>query len=77
MNIPDSTVPLICLFCKSPLEGDTSAEYNSGDLIKCTHCGEENDYDSLIEVAKEQALETGKNILQTELDKVMKNLFKK
>jgi len=77
MNIPNFSIPLLCLFCKSPLEGNAEADYSSGDLIKCIQCGEDNDYDSVMVVAKEQALEIAKNKLQAELDKTMKNIFKK
>ena len=58
MDIPDFTVSLKCLFCGEALEGPEDAEYKSGDLIKCTKCGEENDYDSVFEVAQRRRYES-------------------
>ena len=77
MDIPKLTVSLKCLFCGSALEGPEGAEYNSGDLIKCIKCGEENDYDSVLEVAKEDGLAKMKDVVQTQLQKELKELFKK
>ncbi|MBN28042.1 MAG: hypothetical protein CL578_23790 [Alteromonadaceae bacterium] len=69
-------VSLNCLFCDSPLAGDTEKELNSGDLIECTECHELNDYDSVREIAidkgKEQIVEYAKN----EIQKSIKKLFK-
>jgi DNA-directed RNA polymerase subunit RPC12/RpoP len=77
MDIPKLTVNLKCLFCSSTLEGPEDAEYHSGDLIKCTKCGEDNDYDSVLEVAKEEGMEKMKGAVQDQLEKDFKGLFKK
>lgn len=69
-------ITILCLFCQSPLQADGKAEYNSGDMIKCNSCGELNDYDSLIEVAKEKGLEKIKSQIETDLKKTMKGLLK-
>lgn len=58
-----------CLFCNETLRGDTSKEYKSGDLIKCLNCGELNDYDSLMEVIKEEGLKVIKDELLAKLSK--------
>lgn len=71
------TVNLKCLFCGSALEGPADVEYHSGDQIKCTKCGEDNDYDSVLEVAKEEGMEKMKNAVQEQLQKEFKGLFKK
>ncbi|MFA5215132.1 hypothetical protein [Sulfuricurvum sp.] len=67
------TVSLTCLFCDVGLEGDTCVEYKSGDLIKCQNCDAENDYGSLIEIAKSKGIEKVKLDIENEL----KNIFKK
>jgi hypothetical protein len=77
MDIPELTVALKCLFCGSPLEGPAGAEYNSSDLIKCTKCGESNDYDSVLEVAKEEGMAKMKEAVQEQLQKEFKGLLKK
>jgi len=58
-----------CLFCSENVKGDTSKEYKSGDLIKCLNCGELNDYDSLMEVTKEESLKVIKDELLAKLSK--------
>jgi hypothetical protein len=77
MDIPKLTVTLKCLFCGSPLEGPEDAHYNSGDLIQCTTCGEQNDFDSVLEVAKEEGMAKMKEAVQEQLHKEFKGLFKK
>ena len=66
----------LCLFCQAPLQADENTEFNSGDMIKCDSCGELNDYDSVIEVAKEKGIEKVKSQVEAELEKTMKKLFK-
>lgn len=70
------TITLKCFFCDSPLKGPEEQEYRSGDMIKCSECGELNDYDSLIYVAKEEAVGVVSSDVQKELDKTIKKLFK-
>jgi DNA-directed RNA polymerase subunit RPC12/RpoP len=77
MDIPDFTVSFKCLFCGEALEGPEDAEYQSGDLIKCTKCGEENDYDSVFEVAKEEGMSQVKEKVEEQFQKQFKGLFKK
>ena len=77
MDIPEFTVNLKCLFCGSALTGPEGTEYHSGDLIKCAKCGEGNDYDSVLEVAKEEGTEKMKNAVQDQLQKQFEELFKK
>lgn len=69
-------ITVLCLFCQAPLQADENAEFESGDMIKCGSCGELNDYDSLIEVAKEKGIEKVKTQVEDELKKTMKKLFK-
>ena len=69
-------ITALCLFCQSPLQANENAEFESGDMIKCGSCGELNDYDSLIEVAKEKGIEIVKSQVEDELKKTMKKLFK-
>lgn len=76
MDIPDE-VTLVCLFCGVPLQGPEDAEYSSGDLIKCIQCNEENDYDSVFEVAKEKVTREATKAVQDQLNKTIKKLFKK
>lgn len=69
-------ITALCLFCQAALQVDENAEFNSGDMIKCDSCGELNDYDSVIEVAKEKGIEKVKSQVEAELEKTMKKLFK-
>jgi hypothetical protein len=75
MNIPEF-VPMICLFCGLPLQGPEDAEYSSGDLIECTECGEHNDYDSVLQVAKEKGMEHIKKAFEEQIHREFKDLFK-
>lgn len=77
MEIPDIRITLLCLFCYSELQADDEKEYKSGDMIKCQECGENNDYDSLIEVVKEKGIKILKNEVPKFLQKEFKDMFKK
>ena len=77
MAIENFNVPLVCLFCGSTLEGNLDATFESGDLITCTYCGEENDYDSVLEIAKEKTLKQVKEAVEDEIKNTLKNIFKK
>ncbi len=77
MKIPNITVTLKCLFCGAALQGPEDAEYSSGDLIKCADCGEGNDYNSLLDVAKEQGGEQLKNEVEKQLEREFRELFKR
>lgn len=67
------TVTLNCMFCDSPLQKINDKVYKSGDLINCISCNEDNDYDSLRNIAKEQGIELVKNEVRSSI----KNIFKK
>ncbi|PRM96018.1 hypothetical protein CJ673_03830 [Aliarcobacter cryaerophilus] len=67
------TVTLNCMFCDFPLQKKENHEVKSGDLIKCDNCNQDNDYNSLLDIAKEQGMELVKNEVRNEL----KNIFKK
>ena len=73
MNMPES-VSLKCLFCglEIGMEESKSVELKSGDQIECNHCKEMNDFDSMVEVARE---EIG-NLVNHEIEKSFKNIFK-
>jgi hypothetical protein len=66
------SVSLTCLFCSAILEGRQDATFKSGDLIPCSQCGESNDYDSVLEVAKEKAVAQVKDSLQAKLSTIFK-----
>lgn len=70
------TITALCLFCQAPLVTDEEAEFKSGDLIECKSCGEQNDYDSVLEIAKEKGLEKVKTQFDAELEKSIKKIFK-
>ena len=72
MSEESFTVELTCLFCCSVLQGSEDAKFRSGDMIPCTHCGESNDYDSVIEVAKEKGIEAVKEALLAQLPSMFK-----
>jgi len=69
-------ITALCLFCQTPLQAEEGASFESGDMIKCASCGESNDYDSVIEVAKEKGIEKVKSQVEAELKKSLKGLFK-
>lgn len=70
------TVALTCLFCDSDLKKEENQKFQSGDMIKCKNCGQENDYDSLIEIAKEKGTELVKSEVKNEIKKMFKNFGK-
>ena len=70
-------IALVCLFCGAELKGPENASYSSGDLIKCQGCGEHNDYDSVIEVAKEKGVAQVKHDLEDHLKNEIKSIFGK
>lgn len=77
MDIPEIKVTLACLFCGATLQGPEDAKYSSGDLIKCAQCSEQNDYDSVMEVAKEKGMKQLKEAVEDQLRNEFKGLFKK
>lgn len=58
------------MFCGAELQRDPTIKYN---LIKCHNCGMENNYTSLVEIAKKKTLE----IYSSEIKKKYNTLFKK
>ena len=68
------TVSLVCVFCDTPLQGKEDKEYKSGDLIKCSECGEYNDYDSVFEIAKEKGVKQVEEDAMKEIEKALKGL---
>ena len=71
------TIEVKCLFCEATLQKEDDIEYKSGDLIKCPNCGEMNDYDAVIEVAKDKGIKKVKAEVTKDLEKKFKNMFKK
>ena len=76
MKKPDRSIALKCLFCQSELMGPEYAQFASGDLIKCQECGEENDFDSVLEVAKETGIAQITSEVEEQLAKTLKGLLK-
>lgn len=70
------SITLTCLFCDSPLQKEEDQEFQSGDLIKCKNCGQDNDYDSLIAIAKEKGIELVKSDVHDEIKKMLKKFGK-
>jgi len=70
MNIPEK-VSLKCLFCGLVLDVDEKIVENikSGDQIKCNHCNEYNDFDSMIKVAEEEILKLTEKAIKESLGK--------
>lgn len=77
MDNIERRVTLVCLFCGSPLQGAKDAECASGDMIECNECGESNDCDSVIEVAKEKGIAEISEEVQRQLKRELGNLFKR
>ena len=76
MEDKNFTVELTCLFCGCVLQGDTEAEYVSGDMIECQDCHELNDYDALIDIASEKGKEVVSEYAMNEVEAALKNMFK-
>ena len=70
-------IALVCLFCGANLKGPEDAHYSSGDLIKCQECGEHNDYESVLEAAKEMGIAQVKQDIEKQLRDEIKNIFGK
>lgn len=45
----DNFITLQCMFCDVEFQRDPTIKYN---LIECQNCGMENNYTSLVEIAK-------------------------
>lgn len=69
-------IPLRCLFCKVPLQAAEDSSFHSGDLIRCHSCGEDSEYESVVEVAKEEAEDHVQQLLDKEMSNLAKKLFK-
>jgi len=72
----DLEIPLRCLFCKVPLQAAEDSSFHAGDLIRCLSCGEDSEYESVLEVAKEEAQDNVQRLLDKEMSKLAKKLFK-
>ena len=70
MNIPEK-VSLKCLFCGLVLDVDQEIADNikSGDQVKCNHCGESNDFDSIVKVAEEEVVISAEKDIKESLGK--------
>jgi DNA-directed RNA polymerase subunit RPC12/RpoP len=70
MNIPEK-VSLKCLFCGLVLDVDEKIVENikSGDQVKCNHCNESNDFDSMVKVAEEEILKLTEKAIKESLGK--------
>lgn len=78
MEIEPIHVALRCLFCDAAFT-DKDAEKKepkSGDLITCAACGQGNDYDSVLEVAKEKGTAEMTKIVKKKFEEELKKLFK-
>ena len=73
MNIPKK-VSLKCLFCGLVLDVDEKIADNlkSGDQVKCNHCGESNDFDSMVKVAEEEIVILAEKAIKESLGKLFK-----
>ncbi len=70
------SIEVTCLFCEATLKAEEGKEYKSGDLIKCYECNEMNDYDALVDLAKEKGLKVVKADVENHIKSKFKNLFK-
>lgn len=70
------SIEVICLFCDTSLKVEEGKTYESGDMINCSECGELNDYDSVLDIAKEKGVQLVKDELEKEIKSKFKNLFK-
>lgn len=77
MDIEPIHITLVCLFCGADLQSTEDTKFLSGDLIQCRQCGERNDYDSLIEAAKEKGISEINGEVEKQLDRKLKSIFGK
>lgn len=78
MEIDPIQIQLTCLFCDAVLGGKPGDDKpKSGDLITCPACGQGNDFDSVMEVAKEKGVAQMKDAVKSQLADEFKKLFKK
>jgi len=78
MEIEPIHVALRCLFCDSTFT-DKDVEKKkpeSGDLITCAACGQGNDYNSVMEVAKGKGYAEMKEVVEKKFAEELKKLFK-
>lgn len=70
----EEKIKMYCLFCKSEQFElpDENYQPSHGEMIKCANCGKLNDYTSLLEVAKEKAMQ----IAREEAEKIVKEFSK-
>ena len=71
----EEQIKMYCFFCKSEQFElpDESYQPSNGEMIKCANCGKLNDYTSMLEVAKEKAMQ----IATEEAEKMVKEFSKK
>ena len=77
MSDYEFSVSLKCLFCGCELKDDDKQEHRSGDLIKCHLCGELNDFDSCVDVAKNEGYEKAKALAELKIKSAISKIFKK
>ena len=64
------------MVCRAVLTADSEIELKSGDLIVCSNCGESNDYQSVIDVAREKGIEEVKKDFRDEIRRTLGKTFK-
>jgi len=71
----EEQIKMYCLFCKSEqfVLPDENYQPSHGKMIKCANCGKLNDYTSMLEVAKEKAMQIAKE----EAQKILKEFSEK
>lgn len=72
------TISLRCVFCKSakfdiPYEG---YEPKAGEQIMCANCGRNNDYSSLLSLARKEGEKIAKEIIDDKIKEFQKNIRK-
>jgi len=71
----EENINMYCLFCKSEQFElpDENYQPSHSEMIKCANCGKLNDYTSMLEVAKEKAIQIAKE----EAEKMLKEFSEK
>ena len=76
MEIDPIEVELRCLFCDAVLGGKPGDDKpKSGDLIPCPACGQGNDFDSVLEVAKEKGVAQVEEAVGKKIAEELKKIF--
>ena len=75
LNIPEK-ISFKCLFCgsdKFKVQRARDGSIKKAEAYECSNCGEQNSYEGLLAVSKEEVI----GIAKAEISKMVRGIFKK